>query len=144
MTTEIDNEVVKRRNHWILAKRSHGDLIPVTYTNRAQAMRKIAELGDDWTLYQYGRPFLVGLKESSARAIVADYKERAASAREAGATCEIDTAMETVLIHDSTGEDYYHHGHEAQEFIDEANQTLHDCNMEGMISLEDYFLAIHG
>ncbi len=127
----------------ILAKRNKGDLIPVTYTNRSQAQKKAAQLGDKWTVYQFGRPFLVGLKAeaSSPEAIATDYTLRARSARKAGAVCEIDTTMETVFIRDTTGEEMFRQGQSAQDLIDAANETIRSADMEGLVSLEDYLLT---
>ena len=44
----------------ILAKEYKGSMVAVTYANRSQAYAKAEELGPGWTVYHFGRPFLVG------------------------------------------------------------------------------------
>lgn len=129
----------------VLAKWSNNDLSPVTYANRTQARKRVDKLGTGWDVFhpRRGGPFYVArvLDPSSPEGIAADYTERANAARKAGAVCEINTAMETLLIRDSNGEDMFRQGQSAQDLIDEANTTIHECGMDGLISLEDYLLA---
>ena len=44
----------------VLGKVYKGEVCAVTYANRTQAQRKAAELGSEWAVYHFGRPFYVG------------------------------------------------------------------------------------
>lgn len=55
---------VLHRGVEILAKEYKGSMVAVTYANRTQAYAKAEELGPGWTVYHFGRPFLVGRVKS--------------------------------------------------------------------------------
>lgn len=43
----------------VLAKTTKHGQWPITYANRTQAEKKLAEMGEGWTIYHGGRPFYV-------------------------------------------------------------------------------------
>lgn len=53
----------------VLAKTYEGMTLAVTYSNRTQANKKAAQMGNGWTVYQFGRPFYVGKVKDPAIAI---------------------------------------------------------------------------
>ena len=44
----------------VLSKVYEGMVCAVTYANRTQAQKKAEELGGEWAVYHFGRPFYVG------------------------------------------------------------------------------------
>jgi hypothetical protein len=55
LTTKLNNGRV------VLAKLYKGEPSAVTYSNRTQAVKKVAELGPGWDVRQFGRPFYVAV-----------------------------------------------------------------------------------
>jgi hypothetical protein len=56
---------LKSRDRHVVAKKTGSgwhDYSAVTYSNRTQAYAKAAELGDNWEVIRFGRPFLVAWK----------------------------------------------------------------------------------
>jgi hypothetical protein len=56
----LTTTLTKRPDLDVLAKMYKGDLVAVTYSNRAQAYKKAEELGEGWDVYHWGVPFYLG------------------------------------------------------------------------------------
>jgi len=59
---------VEKHGRKVLARVYGGQPVPMTYANRSQAAKKAAQLGPDWAVYQWGRPFYVAQMTPEERA----------------------------------------------------------------------------
>lgn len=82
-------------------------------------------------------------KGTSASELAEQYRERAKAEREAGGSCAIGWALPDIQITMSNGEEFYYQEHQADQVLDEAKKDIRESGMEGLVSVQDYLLAVY-